>query len=587
MLVQSAVMAGGGDTGSDATARSDEPVRKRYVIRTDSEKRYLASLDAPNIAVRLERGLAVSGGAARKAPEGTIYLDGAAAGEPFMDTQRQVYNLDHHEGCVRSFTLSTCEQAMVLSIKGLDLRSGEWTLWANEPDLDTVLAIWVLLNHHHLSAEGSEVRRTIMPVLRLEGAIDAGGLRFAELCGFPEDLTQRTMQTIDELRREELFQKSTGNWSSLDFLEHTRRVLHGIDALVYAPGELAEIPDIEEIARVPITGDRIAVICRAGSGIYEVERGLAQLHGNRVGLIALQTSPGTYTLRQSDSFLPISLDQIYERLNTLDPAVRGDANRWGGSAEIGGSPRRTGTALSPGEIGGAVQWVYRQPSTLRRALAVAAAVLGAVAATALGLTVSALGEPGGSGLGDWPSVLASGRQPLFAVVVLAVSACAVLAGWSHRHLLGLGPPRGWRWIPLALVGAAAGVLGGAWSAGTGGGDLDALGVLLLAPLACELMFRGAVHGLLAGSWRIQHTGGRWFVSVPTLITAVLSAAFVLFLTDGATGAWGLGVWSLPLRVVAALVFSVACGVVRERSASVLPPVLIHLAASLLAAHFPF
>ena len=34
---------------------------------------------------------------------------------------------------------------MVLVVKGFDLKSGEWTLWANEPDLDTVLAIWVLL----------------------------------------------------------------------------------------------------------------------------------------------------------------------------------------------------------------------------------------------------------------------------------------------------------------------------------------------------------------------------------------------------------------------------------------------------------
>ena len=56
-----------------------------------------------------------------QANKGTIFLDGAAKGEPFMDASRGIYNLDHHEGCVRSFTLSTCEQAMILIRKGLDL----------------------------------------------------------------------------------------------------------------------------------------------------------------------------------------------------------------------------------------------------------------------------------------------------------------------------------------------------------------------------------------------------------------------------------------------------------------------------------
>jgi hypothetical protein len=64
--------------------------------------------------VRIKRGFCLTASAAQSAAPGSIFLDGAAQAGPFMDTRREVYNLDHHEGCVRPFTLATCEQALVL-----------------------------------------------------------------------------------------------------------------------------------------------------------------------------------------------------------------------------------------------------------------------------------------------------------------------------------------------------------------------------------------------------------------------------------------------------------------------------------------
>jgi len=43
-----------------------------------------------------------------------------------------VFNLDHHEGVIRRFTLSACEQAMILVLRGLDLRERPWTILANQ-----------------------------------------------------------------------------------------------------------------------------------------------------------------------------------------------------------------------------------------------------------------------------------------------------------------------------------------------------------------------------------------------------------------------------------------------------------------------
>jgi hypothetical protein len=99
--------------------------------------------------VRAERGLAISAKRARNYPPGAIFLDGTAQGEPFVDVQKDLYNLDHRDGCIRS--LATCEQAIILIRKGLDLRKRDWVVLANDADLDTLFALWVLLNHLRLN----------------------------------------------------------------------------------------------------------------------------------------------------------------------------------------------------------------------------------------------------------------------------------------------------------------------------------------------------------------------------------------------------------------------------------------------------
>src|SRR5712691_2669541 len=186
------------------TAARDEtavPVQLgRYRIKRDARGAVLTCVEAPTVTVRIQHGLCVTATAARGAAAGSIFLDGAARGAPFLDPKREVYNLDHHEGCVRPFTLATCEQAMVLLRRGLDLRKREWTVYANDADLDTVLAVWVLLNHIRLSDRDPDTRARVMPMLRLQGMIDAQGLEMRDLCGLPPDVIAETQSWIDGLR---------------------------------------------------------------------------------------------------------------------------------------------------------------------------------------------------------------------------------------------------------------------------------------------------------------------------------------------------------------------------------------------------
>ena len=206
-------------SSSAVTRAIDQPLATqkhlplRYQVKEDDRGPYLTCIEASNIAVRIERGLSVSPAAARKYPKGTIFLDGAAQGAPFMDASKGIYNLDHHEDCVRAFTLATCEQAMIVILKGLDLDDERWTVWANEPDFDTVLAIWLLLNHRRLDGDDPGLRRRLMPIVRLQGVIDAHGFELDELTAFPAQLQKETLTTINDLRSEELELKGQGVWA--------------------------------------------------------------------------------------------------------------------------------------------------------------------------------------------------------------------------------------------------------------------------------------------------------------------------------------------------------------------------------------
>jgi len=531
----------------------------RYRVRRLGRERVLVCLEAPTLAVRIEPGECVSAAAARSAPRGTIFLDGAAQGEPFVDPERDVYNLDHHEGCVRAFTLATCEQAMVLLRRGLDLRGRDWSVHANGVDLDSVLAIWVLLNHLRLAPEDSPVRARVLPLLRLEGNIDALGLGTEDLCGLPRELHTETRRQLDGLLERERSAKSRGY--GRDPLAFVASQLRAIDRIAYAGEELGELLEIEEIARAELTGAGVAVVCRADGGIYEVERELRRLHGTRLGLVVLQKDPQSYSLRPVHPAATAQLDRIYQQLNRVDPGSDGSAseNRWGGAGEIGGSPRRRGTRLAPREIAGACREACARWSAgarLQRVATTALATLGL-----LGLAAAPFALPFGAELAS-----AACRA---ALLLFALAAAVCLAG-GHRApgFYGLRLPRGlagWAWLPLAV---AAGALGGVWlpaeplPASLAPADVARGAALLAAPAALELLFRGFVTA--------------------RLLPAAASGSFVFALLLPALGYTALlgllplpapplgAPWTPPL---AALAFGLASGAAREGSESIALPVL--------------
>ncbi|MBW2734289.1 MAG: hypothetical protein JRH20_18015 [Deltaproteobacteria bacterium] len=332
------------------------PSRYRRVSTEMSD--YLVCADVPHVHLQIERGLVVEELGRKKYPRQTVFLDGVFSGAPFLDNEARQYSLDHHAGCVRPFTLATCEQAAVMLLQGLPLETGEWKLHINDPDLDAVLAAWLLLNHVELRHDPA-LFRAVMPFVRVEGVIDAHGLDRSLLAGLPAGDYERQKARIDILMGEERRIKAEHRWQEIDLLDYTHDLLGRLDEQLYPARYLSDLQEISEIAQVPLAGERLAVLCRSQQGIYAVETHLKKRYEKNLAVIVLEQSPKTVTLRQTDPFLPKNLEAVYEQLNKRDPATQANPDhKWGGSAEIGGSPREGGTDLPPEDILRVVQAAY-------------------------------------------------------------------------------------------------------------------------------------------------------------------------------------------------------------------------------------
>lgn len=312
----------------------------------------VVSGNAPNIALHIERGLTVDSRGRKRYGPRTIFLDGVYDGAPFLDNEAKQYSLDHHAGCVRGFTLATCEQAVVLLLQGLPLSAGMWHVYINDPDLDSMLAAWVLFNHIELLKNERALLAVAMPMIRLEGVIDAHGIDKQILAAMPPEQIKATKARLDKLMAEERRLKSTGQWMTADWCSYACRTFDAIDPLVFPDQTLDKLLELQERGRAPLANDKVALLLDSALGIYEVESRLKERLGDNLGVIVLKTGDRRYTLRLVDAFLPKDLTAVYKALNKADPETTGGAepNQWGGSSDIGGAPRRTGTGLSESEI---------------------------------------------------------------------------------------------------------------------------------------------------------------------------------------------------------------------------------------------
>jgi len=332
-----------------------------------TEEIYLTCPSAPNIHLAVQKGRTVSQRQRHRYPRQSLFIDGVFTGPPFFDNKRRQYSLDHHAGCVRAFTRASCEQAAVLLLQGLPLLEGIWTLHLNQPDADSVLAAWILLNHVELLREDRRLLRQVMPFVLVEGNIDAFGFDMGMLTGLsPEAFEEKKAAIGDLLARLKKIEPGGRDPAQLA-VDYAQAMLGELDRLLLPPEYLEKLIEIEELSRLFFQGDKLAVLARSKQGIYAVENHFKERYPKKLALLVLDLGDGFFTLRIVDPFLAPGLGEVYALLNSADQNVREadrESNHWGGSEDIGGAPRSTGSSLSGPQILAAIATVYGQRQSL-------------------------------------------------------------------------------------------------------------------------------------------------------------------------------------------------------------------------------
>jgi hypothetical protein len=294
-----------------------------------------------------------------------------------------------------------------------------------------------------------------------------------------------------------------------------------------------------------------------------------------------------------DSFLPISLDDIYDRLNFLDPAVkcRNQTNKWGGADDIGGSPRESGTMLTPIELVQSCRDAAKRLSTGQQVyrFAVTAALVSFIVLIAH--TIGLYWNPvQWSGMQDLSPLLVYPQMGFIATMLILTSTALVFIAYCKSWQYGWIVPLGRKWWFILPVAMVAGGAGGVWAPSSLLKTAPWHHAVLLCgigmPLVSEMLFRSLSHGLLTQNARIQRNDTHWFLSWPNLGSTILYTGFMVLMTFGTTPHQLDGAsWLLARTLAAAVLFSFALGMVRERSHSLYPSMLFHAISALGAILF--
>ena len=256
-------------------------------------------------------------------------------------------NFDHHAGVDRLATRSTSQQVYMEINLGL-FRTFQYdgiptaNLFVNDCDEDTCLATWLLMNHERVI---DHAEPAINRLVNIEDLLDstAGAYPLGDV------KIRRQMAWIFEPYHEARFngrlkELNTGEMKTLIESVHSR-----IQAYTLGEGEWLGLEGQYEI------------LLGGGAGWSLVrERGpAARLAMYADGIEAYVSCLGkqanakfTYSVGRRSVWINFPMKRIFDALNKDDPEVN-PTNYWGPleiNATIGGSPRKTGSGLSPAEV---------------------------------------------------------------------------------------------------------------------------------------------------------------------------------------------------------------------------------------------
>lgn len=285
----------------------------------------------------------------KSAPPFSVALDGYVYGpSSFVQTDDGPYiNFNHHEGSQRWSTPSSSAQVFKNIQSGMldsfkDNGRTTINIFLNDADEDCCLAVWLLANHERVRKATSQLEPLLNDLIKMEDLLDTT----AGACKYDSNSSLiRQMAWIFEPYVQCRFEHRIASAGGAEMAGIIREVGRRIDEFAAGRGLEGVIN-----AEYDLLGGGDKWILVREKGPYARQALTAKPISFFVSL--LDDIPGhyKYSIGKISPFDPVSLDEIYTVLNQAEGLEDGAANSWGGSDMIGGSPRATGSRLSPAEI---------------------------------------------------------------------------------------------------------------------------------------------------------------------------------------------------------------------------------------------
>ncbi len=283
----------------------------------------------------------------KESPPYSIALDGYVSGAPKYQPEGPRLNLNHHKTAVDGHSALCASMQAYLKLKtGLfekfAVNGGPHAqVYVNDADQDSSLAAFILTKPEVSSSAKNQNK--LEELLYHEQIMEiTGGM-------FPLDTKSRIMQKMawifepydsvrmsekiysmnaDEMKNlmQDIFLRIENHLSGRSCemgLDNSYTILHGNHenfALVKENSVYSRAKMIKEGIKA------FALLVKENAGVYK------------------------YTLGKISDFVPIPLPKIYDFLNKFENIKLDDADRWGGSRTIGGSPRINGSKIPPEKL---------------------------------------------------------------------------------------------------------------------------------------------------------------------------------------------------------------------------------------------
>lgn len=279
----------------------------------------------------------------KESPPYSIALDGYVSGAPKYQPEGPRLNLNHHEDVDRYSTLCTSMQAYLKLKLGLFEKFSvnnqpRANIYVNDPDQDSSLAAFILTAPE--ISLNIKNQKKIEELLHYEQIMDiTGGM-------FPLDMKSKIMRQMAWIFEPYDSARISGKLYSMN-ADEMKNLMQNIFSRIknHLDGKSRELElDNSYAILYGKHGDNFVLVKEnsAYSRAKMIRDGIKSF-----ALLVKENENKTYkyTLGKISDFIPLSLTEIYDFLNKLENIKPDDADRWGGSSTIGGSPRIKGSRI--------------------------------------------------------------------------------------------------------------------------------------------------------------------------------------------------------------------------------------------------